>query len=122
MPATQTRQSTTRRVHVRRQQPQPARFDALRRLPALPAAKRGRRAQQSNGLMSTLTSTAKGLRPAGKSRGAKKGRGKAGIFALVTAGAGAGAAAFVKRRSSQREGTPESAPETPPPADPPVTA
>lgn len=117
MPATQTRHSTTRRIHVRRQQPQPARFDALRRLPA---AKRGRRAQQSNGLMSTLTSAAKGLRPAGKSRGAKKGRRKAGIFALVTAGAGA--AAFAKRRSSQREGTPESAPDTPPPADPPVTA
>ena len=122
MPATQSRQSPTRRARVKRQQPQPGRLDGLRRLPMPAIAKRGRRAQQNSGLMTTLTSAATSLRGTGKSRRAKqRGGRKAPLLALMSAGAGA--AAFAKRRAGQREATPpESPPDAPPQAEPPQAA
>ena len=115
MPTTQRRQSSTRRVQIRRQQPQPGRFDALRNLRMPSAVKRGRRGRQSSGLMTTLTSAARSLRGTGKSRRAKQGGGKGRLFALV---AGAGATAFATRRASQRKTTPDSAPAESPPTEP----
>jgi hypothetical protein len=106
---TQGRQKVGRRPL--RQQPQPGRFDAVRRGRGRSVQTRRRSSSTSGGgLLGALTSAAPEVlrRRQRNARARRGGARKTGWLALLGAGAGAGAgvAAFVKRRTSNQQSEP----------------